>query len=74
MKEITKKYSNGEIEIIWKPGTCIHSGICFRGLPAVFDPRAKPWITPAGANTEAIRAQIEACPSKALTFKMLSDD
>ena len=39
MKEITKKYSNGEVTIVWKPDKCIHSGICFRGLGEVFDPR-----------------------------------
>ena len=26
MKEITKKYSNGEVTIVWKPHLCQHSG------------------------------------------------
>ena len=44
MAQKTHHYSNGEITVIWKPEVCIHSAICFKGLPAVFDPRRKPWI------------------------------
>ena len=29
----TRTYSNGEVTVIWKPHLCIHSGICFAGLP-----------------------------------------
>ena len=68
MKDITKKYSNGEITIVWKPGECIHSGICFRGLNSVFDPKKRPWITPEQASSQQIINQIEKCPSGALSF------
>jgi uncharacterized Fe-S cluster protein YjdI len=47
MKDITKKYSNYEITIVWKPNTCIHSTICWKhptGLGNVFNPSEKPWI------------------------------
>jgi uncharacterized Fe-S cluster protein YjdI len=70
MKNITKKYSNGEVTIIWQPHECIHSGICFRGLAEVFDPRKRPWITPENSTTETIVAQIKKCPSGALSFVM----
>ena len=68
MKAITKKYSNGEVTIVWKPDLCIHSGICFRGLGEVFDPRKKPWITPEGSTTDRIIDQVKKCPSGALSY------
>ena len=75
-KNITKKYSNGEVTIVWQPSVCIHSAICWKGensLPEVFDPRVKPWIKPEGASTEKIIAQVKQCPSGALSFYMNSE-
>lgn len=68
MKEVDKLYSNGEVTIRWRSGLCIHSARCIRGLPSVFDTRAHPWIKPEGATTEEIIAQVEKCPSGALTW------
>lgn len=68
MKDITKNYSNGEVTVVWKPNVCIHSAICFNGLPEVFDPKSRPWIVPEGSTTEKIIAQIKKCPSGALTY------
>ena len=71
MKDITKKYSNGTITIVWKPASCMHSTICWKeatGLPGVFNPAEKPWIKPEGATTERIIEQIKKCPSGALGF------
>lgn len=67
-KEITKKYSNGEVTVVWKPNMCIHSAICFNGLPGVFNPRQRPWITMEGGSTDEIVAQISKCPSGALSY------
>jgi uncharacterized Fe-S cluster protein YjdI len=63
-------YTNGEITIIWKKDLCIHSTRCWRELGTVFQPGKRPWIKPEGASTDAIRAQVERCPSGALTFRM----
>ena len=51
------KYSNGEVTIIWQPELCIHSGRCFHGLPEVFKPKEKPWITPERSTTQKFVAQ-----------------
>jgi uncharacterized Fe-S cluster protein YjdI len=73
MKDITKKYTNGEVTIVWKPDICIHSAICFKGLGQVFDPQKRPWITPEGASTEKIIEQVKKCPSGALSYYLNSE-
>lgn len=73
MKDITKKYTNGEVTVVWQPSQCIHSTICFRGLGEVFDPQKRPWITPEGASTERIIQQVKKCPSGALSYYMNRD-
>lgn len=62
-------YSNGELTIVWKKELCIHSTKCWRGLRSVFQPGERPWIKPEGADAEAIRAQIDQCPSGALSYR-----
>ncbi len=71
MTEITKKYSNDEITIVWKPSVCIHSTLCWKGqtgLPQVFNPMIKPWIKPEGGTTTEIIERINNCPSGAISF------
>lgn len=70
-KDITKKYTNGEITVIWKPSVCIHSTICWKqatGLPDVFNPRVRPWINMEKAASRQIEEQVSKCPSGALSF------
>ncbi len=66
--DIRKEYSNGEITVVWKPGKCIHAGICVKSLPDVYDPNGKPWIQPENASAEALIKQIDQCPSAALSY------
>jgi uncharacterized Fe-S cluster protein YjdI len=76
MTDITKKYSNGEVTIVWKPAACIHSKVCWdkvNGLPQVFNPMERPWIKPDAAGTEIIIAQVKKCPSGALSYYMNID-
>jgi uncharacterized Fe-S cluster protein YjdI len=54
------------IEVTFDPEVCIHSGVCIRGLPAVFDVKRKRWIRPELATVEQVEAQIAQCPSGAL--------
>ncbi len=58
MEDITKKYDNGEITVVWQPGLCIHSARCVKGLPEVFNTTSKPWINIDGADSETIVSQI----------------
>ena len=71
---ITKKYTNGEVTIVWKPSLCIHSRKCWTGLPEVFNPRERPWVKAEGATTADIIAQVDNCPSGALTYFMNGKD
>lgn len=65
----TLEYSNGEITIIWKPKLCIHSAICVKTLPKVYDPKARPWIHTENATTRELIDQVAKCPSGALSIK-----
>jgi uncharacterized Fe-S cluster protein YjdI len=71
---MVKRYSNGEVTVIWQPDLCRHTGICFRGLPLVFDPRRRPWIQLQHADTPAVTAQVERCPSGALSWVRTAED
>jgi uncharacterized Fe-S cluster protein YjdI len=70
MAQETFKYSNGEVTIVWKPDLCTHSGYCAKGLPDVFKPKQRPWITPESSVTEKIIDQVKKCPSGALSYFM----
>jgi uncharacterized Fe-S cluster protein YjdI len=54
-----KKYSNGEITVIWKPGLCQHSTHCWKGLINVFNPQEKPWINIDGDTSGRIIEQVK---------------
>jgi len=69
-KEIVKKYSNGEITILWNPKTCIHAAECVNRLPNVYKPKEKPWITIENATTQELIDQIDKCPSGALLYNL----
>lgn len=67
-KSKIKEYSNGEITIVWEASKCIHAGVCVKTLPKVYDPKARPWITPENGSAAELKAQIDRCPSGALTY------
>jgi len=68
MSDSEKAYSNGEITVSWKPGVCIHSAKCVRGLGEVFNVNARPWINMDGSSTDRITKQVDKCPSGALSY------
>jgi uncharacterized Fe-S cluster protein YjdI len=73
MGNIIRKYSNGEVTVVWQPHLCIKSTICFKGLPEVFKPKERPWVKIDGSDTEKIIKQVKACPSRALSFYLDKD-
>lgn len=69
MKDVVKRYSNGEVTVVWQPALCIHSATCVHGLPKVFHPQQLPWITLEHATTDEIVRQVDQCPSGALSWE-----
>ncbi len=69
----TKHYQNDDITVTWEPAKCIDSAVCFKGLPQVFDPRKKPWISLENEATEAIIKQVKQCPSGAISYTFKKD-
>ena len=63
-------YETEEIIVTFDPNICVHSGVCVRGLPAVFDVRRKRWVRPELATADEVAAQIRRCPSGALQFRV----
>ena len=61
-------YETPEITVTFDPNICIHSGVCVRGLPAVFDVKRKRWVKPELASAAEVAAQVERCPSGALKW------
>ena len=58
------------ITVTFDPGICRHTGICVRGLPAVFDVTRKRWVQPEQASVEEVAAQVARCPSGALQYRL----
>lgn len=61
-------YEHGDLKVAWDPTICQHSGICARGMIAVFDPRRHPWIMLENGDADAIREQVRQCPSGAISL------
>ena len=64
------EYSNGELTIIWQPDLCQHSGICVKTLPQVYNPKERPCVKIENATTDELIAQINKCPSGALSYRL----
>lgn len=65
-------YENEAIRVHWDASRCIHTGICLKGLPAVFDLQRRPWIDVDGGDPEQIAATVHACPTNALRYDGLA--
>lgn len=67
-RDVARVYGDERLRVLWDASLCIHTGICLRQLPAVFDVKARPWIDPAGASSADIAATVRACPTGALRY------
>ncbi len=67
-------YEAPGITVTFDPEVCIHSGICVRGLQAVFDTSRRRWIRPEHATPDEVAAQVERCPSGALQYRRTPAD
>ncbi len=64
----SKDYEGDGIVVHWEPERCIHSAVCIRGLPSVFDTDVRPWVEPTGASADEVATVVDTCPSRALTY------
>jgi uncharacterized Fe-S cluster protein YjdI len=65
----TRVYESDTIRVFWDATRCLHAADCLRGLPQVFNVRARPWIDVRAADADAIAATIETCPTGALRYE-----
>jgi len=63
-------YQTPLITVTFDPNVCRHTGVCVRGLPAVFDVNRKRWVRPELASPEDVAAQVTRCPSGALQYRL----
>ena len=64
----TRTYQSDALQVLWDSQRCIHVAHCIRALPGVFNPLARPWIRLDAADTDAIVAAVEQCPTGALRY------
>lgn len=62
-------YETPAITVTFDPTVCRHSGVCLRGLPAVFDVTRKHWVRPELASPTDVAAVVARCPSGALQYR-----
>ena len=65
MNEV-KLYRGQGVSVQFNAARCIHAAECVHGLPAVFDPQARPWIQPGKATSAEVVAVVARCPTGAL--------
>jgi CDGSH-type Zn-finger protein/uncharacterized Fe-S cluster protein YjdI len=66
-----RTYETGSIRVHWDSSRCIHTGICLRRLPSVFDVNARPWVDLSGADAAAVADAVSHCPTGALRYERL---
>lgn len=64
-----KTYAGKDVDVSFDPEVCAHAAECVKGLPAVFDTKARPWIQPDGAPADQVVEVVGRCPSGALRIE-----
>lgn len=70
IEDTLSSYKGKQITIYNNPLICSVAEYCHRELESVFNTQREPWIAPDEADVEQIRAQIEKCPSGALSYSI----
>jgi uncharacterized Fe-S cluster protein YjdI len=65
-------YQSKEVRVTFDPEICIHSRVCLRSLPAVFDVTKKRWIHPENATGQEVLDAVAKCPSGALQAQFVT--
>ena len=66
-----RTYETESIRVHWDSARCIHTGICLRRLPAVFDTSARPWVDLSAADADMVADAVSHCPTGALRYERL---
>jgi CDGSH-type Zn-finger protein/uncharacterized Fe-S cluster protein YjdI len=66
-----RSYETDRIRVQWESRRCIHTAICLRTLPQVFDVHRRPWIDVDAADADQIARAVERCPTGALRYERL---
>lgn len=64
-----KTYSGRDVDVSFDNEVCRHAAECVRGLPSVFDTKARPWIQPDNAPADDVVEVVGRCPSGALRIE-----
>lgn len=64
-----KTYTGTDVDVSFDAEVCKHAAECVRGLPTVFDTKARPWIQPDNAPPADVVEVVGRCPSGALRIE-----
>jgi uncharacterized Fe-S cluster protein YjdI len=67
MKKL-QTYTAPGITVTFDPNICIHSAVCLRTLPRVFNVSRRRWVAPEAAEPAQVAAAVDRCPSGALKY------
>lgn len=65
-----REYKGEKITVYFDGEICKHAAECVKGLPEVFNVKAKPWISLDKVDAKKVAEVINRCPSGALKYKM----
>jgi uncharacterized Fe-S cluster protein YjdI/CDGSH-type Zn-finger protein len=69
-----RAYTGERVTVYYDARRCIHFAECVRGLPGVFDVKARPWIQPDNAGEQRVAEVIRRCPTGALHYELVHGD
>lgn len=69
MEKRKQSYESEKITVTFDPNICIHSAVCVKTLPEVFDVSKRRWVQPENADATEVAATVKRCPSGALQYQ-----